>query len=88
MINYKTVDYNLERKANYKNKEDLIRYLKSHKQIAACPGSFVDPVTKKKLGMNKIFGDDKYRWTESLVYLIEKYQMYIYEDFLRHSGID
>lgn len=88
MIDYKTVEYNLEKGANYKNKEDLIKYLKSHKQIAAIPGSFVDPVTQKKLGMNKIFGDDKYQWTESLVYLIEKYQMYIDEDFLRHAGID
>lgn len=87
MSKYKLLEYNLNKKRNYSDKDGLIDYLKSHRQVGACPGFFKDPYTRESLKNNKVFGDDKFAWTGDIPYLVEKYEVYIDEEFLKHAGI-
>ena len=87
-MRYIQVKYDIYKKANYKTKDSLIKYLKRRESIAAIPGSFIDPFTNQKLNMNKVFSDGKYEWDESLAFLVEKYNIYISQDFLIHAGIE
>ena len=87
MKKFKQVKYILGDKPNYTDKESLIKYLKSHRAIGACPGTFNNPYTGESIKGNTIYSDNTYEWKDDLVYLVDKYDLIIYEEFLLHCKI-
>lgn len=87
MKNFKKVKYISESKSNFKDKGSLIKYLKSHQTIGACPGTFKDPYTGESIKGNTIYSDGTYEWREDLAYLVDKYDLSIDEEFLLHCKI-
>lgn len=88
MSRFIDVEYELNKNRNYKQVLELIKYLNSFPVIAACPGNFKDPYTGESFKTNNVYGDGKYEWHGDLPILVEKYEVYIDEDFLKHAGIE
>lgn len=44
-------------------------------------GFFMDHFTGDILIRETIFYDEKFSWMEYLIYMVDKYEVYIYEDF-------
>lgn len=44
-------------------------------------GFFTDHFTGDILIRETIFHDEKFSWMEYLIYMVDKYEVYIYEDF-------
>ena len=44
-------------------------------------GFFTDHFTSDILIRETIFYDEKFSWMEYLIYMVDKYKVYIYEDF-------
>lgn len=68
------------------NKEDILKYLHQFKPILATGREVFDEVTRQKVkGFYDVgYFDGKYSWDEKDVYLFEKYNMPLKDEFIEH----
>ena len=68
------------------NKETILKYLCQYKPILATSREVFDEVTRQKVkGFYDVgYFDGKYSWDEKDVYLFEKYNMPLKDEFVEH----
>ena len=69
---------------NY-DKKKIVRYLQSFKHKASCPKQAIDCITGETISPSfLVYDDGDYCWADFLVYHIEKYNIKLNDDFIRH----
>lgn len=72
--------------APHPRKSEIIRYLNGAKVIAAAAGAMRDVMTGEYTGRELlIHSDGEYRWRSDTQYYVEKYNMSLPENFIRHA---
>ncbi len=67
-------------------KEILLHYLRSGKEIGACPAIVKDEITGEHLGGDLLLlTDGTYEWMSDIAYYFEKYNLRLPEDFVAHA---
>lgn len=67
------------------NKEQVLRYMKGGKVIAAAPGRLRDAFTNAVIpGEMLAYSDGEYYWGAEVIYYFEKYNLELPEAFVRH----
>lgn len=67
-----------------RNRNKILRFFKSAEPGAVGFFALKDPVTKKAYSTGNIcYEKDGYRWTNAVVYLFEKYNIKLNEDFIK-----
>lgn len=67
-------------------KKDILKYFKNHDADIAVACTAVDHVTGKNIGSESIlsYNDGVYYWTNEEIYLFEKYDLKLNNDFIFH----
>ena len=67
-------------------KSKIIHYLSSAKVVAAAAGPMKDVLTGEYTGKELLVqSDGKYRWRSDTQYYVDKYNMRLPDDFIRHA---
>jgi len=70
-----------------KEKEQVIEYMKKSKVIAAAPAIVRDVLNPEiKIPELLLMSDGKYQWRSDIIYYVEKYDLELPEEFVRHVG--
>lgn len=68
-----------------KEKDKILDYMKNSEIIAASPAIITDVVNNKnKISELYIMTDGTYEWRSDVIYYVEKYDMELPEDFIKH----
>ncbi|WP_282926857.1 hypothetical protein [Helcococcus kunzii] len=81
-MNYKQLDYNLNIKKEYNNKQQILDYLKKGEDIGALAGSYKDPFNGERVIDNGIYSDGEYMWNGLVIYLFDKYSIELEMNFV------
>lgn len=66
-------------------KERILHYLKSAKKGAFSPGNIKDVITGEKIsGEFCCYSDGEYAWRSDIIYYVEKYNLKLDSDFIKH----
>lgn len=67
------------------DKDKVVKYLEGFTRIASCPRAAIDCVSGQQISRSFfVFEDDKYRWSDFLIYHIKKYNIRLPQDFIDH----
>ncbi len=76
--------YDVMRDEPQAHKEILLTYLKKGKVTALAPGSLRDVVSGETLYHPTCYTDGAYCWRSDLIHYVEKYNVALPDDFVRH----
>lgn len=69
----------------YEGQEEIIEYMKKGKITMVSVGRDIDIVTGETIPYEKVFmNDGEYRWTSTLRYYVEKYNLRLPKEFEEH----
>ena len=68
------------------NKEQILRYMKSGRVIAAAPGRLKDVFTNQPIeGQMLAYSDGDYYWGTETIYYFEKYNLKLPDEFVQRA---
>ena len=69
----------------YKDKQKILKYLRSAFVESACAGWYTDVKTGEKIPEKAVcYTDGKYWWRSDIPYYVERYNMKLPDDFIAH----
>ena len=81
------VDKNVYQGEEIKNKQLILKYLKSFKPSWFTSAKVIDNISKKALSaVDNLYDDGIFEWSESEIYHFEKYNMPLNDNFISHCG--